>query len=111
MPKAETDTLATNDAPRSTSVPRGAAPSAETKTETETEPKVAPKKRSTGGKRAKAPAKDKPPEPLTGDELRALGSLMADAAALGQSVEEFAADLKAQVDAYTRMLEVVKHGG
>ncbi len=48
----------------------------------------------------------KTPEPLMPEELQSLGSLMADAAALGQSVEDYVGDLRAQLVAHDRLLEV-----
>ncbi len=59
-----------------------------------------------GRPRGPAKAKEAPKE-LDVKELAALGLLQVEAAKIGQSVEDFVADLRAMIKAHDRLLEVV----
>ncbi len=60
-----------------------------------------------GRGRSRGPAKPKPPAELTKDELAALGLVQVEAARLGQTVEDYVADLRAMIKAHDRLLEVI----
>ncbi len=112
MVTAEASTLAPNTSPKSTSVPRGDTPNpppdggatAAADAGSEAGKTGSKRGRGTGATKSKKPGK--PPEPLTSEELQSLGSLMADAAALGQSVEDYVNDLATQLVAHDRLIEV-----
>ncbi len=114
MASAETKGLQPNERPRGTSVPRGAEPDTSGGNQTTPDPKGsgdAPAAAASGkGRGRRATVTKKKPEPLKPEELQSLGQLMADAAALGQSVEAFVGDLRGQLAAHDRLLEITSHG-
>ncbi len=101
---AEASTMTTNPDPPETDAPpvgRSVPPKDEPQ-----DAKPAGKGRTRGRARAQA----KPPKPaaeLTQQELAALGLLQVEAARLGQTVEDYVADLRAMIKAHDRLLEVV----
>jgi hypothetical protein len=100
---AEASTMTTNPNPAGTDAPP-AGRSVPPKDEPQ-DTKPATGRRGRG--RASKAAKSAPAPELSQKELAALGLLQVEAARLGQSVEDYVADLRAMVGAHDRLLEVI----